>query len=122
MNTDKYIGQSKVVEKKDKDGMVTYSLTNGLKAEVTAEQWQSMVSDEPYDEGQISLRKWRSIIELIIKIMMDNNAQFKDVGWLLDRVSETVTENANLATAKLLKVDSKEFVSLKRIDEVLRSE
>lgn len=119
---DKFIGSAKILSSEtDAQAMIHYALDNGLSQLATVEQFSAIISDTPYDDSLISMRKWKPTISNIINLMMENNAEFQDVGWILDRVGETVSEHANTATAKALGISSREKITLKQIDEILKT-
>lgn len=122
METTKYIGSWRVTDNEVVDGIVTFTLENGMKQTATVEQFMAMVADEVYDDGMISMRKWEPTIVKMIQIATDEGATVQDFEWLQDRISETVGKNYTKAMSESLGVAFPKQVTLKKIDEILKTE
>lgn len=119
---DVFIGSAKVLTNVLENNIVSYTLDNGLNSTATLDQFKAMCSEMPYDDGKISLNKWRPVIEQIIQLLKDNNAQLQDIGWVLDRVNESINQNHKRALNKLYGVDDVSHVTLQLIDDILRAD
>lgn len=120
-----FIGSEEVVlsDQSVESGLVKYKTsTEGPMLTATVEQFQSMASPEAYDDGKVTVRKWRPLIENILEMMKDQNVQLADKGWILERIDESITQNHRRALSKLYNVSTVEQISLKQIDDVLTSD
>ena len=118
---EQYIGSAKVIDNVLENGLVQYKLDNGLTLTATQDQFVSMISPAPYDDGQISIKKWATTIAAIIQLAVDNNATVQDFEWIQDRTAEVLQKNYMSAMAKAFKVDFPKQATLKQIDEILKS-
>lgn len=119
--TELFIGSEKVISNEVVDQLVHYTMDNGQELTATIEQFTAIALPEAYDDGQITMRKFRPLIEQILELMKDNNVELADKGWILERIDESITQNHRSAVAKLYGVSTVERVSLQKIDDVLTS-
>ncbi len=118
-----FIGSAKILDNTF-DGetqLVTYSLDNGLVLTATQEQFAALASPEKYDDGKVSMKKWMPTIQAIIQRLKDDNATISDRGWIMERVDESIMVNHKLAIALMYGVNDVNKISLRAIDEKLKS-
>lgn len=119
-----YVGQNKVeaisvVENTDLVGVL---FENGRTEDFTTEQWAGVRSDEPYSDGEISIRKHEALMVRILKEMVKSRVTLGEHDWLLGQVSTSIGENYRKSIAKMYNVTNTEKVMLAQIDETLKAE
>lgn len=87
----------------------------------TPEQFEAVKSATPYEDGQISVRKWRMCVAMMIKLLLDNDMQMGDMSFVLTRLRDSIQTNFDKAVGKKFEVTDQDFISLHQIDEVLKS-
>lgn len=118
-----YIGELAVTLeiRDDQNGIVTYKLGEGAKeVVVTTEQYDSMVSQTAYPDGQISIRKWKPTIKKVLEILLSSGMEMVDKDFIIQQVDNSLIENYNRAVAKLFGVDHPYHIKVAHIDEVLK--
>lgn len=125
-NKDIYVGSSKVLQVINlNDNLVEVDLLDpqGVppKLHFTKDQFESVKSDTPYSDGEISIRKWKRTIAKMLTVLLEDNLEMGDMGFVLGRLRDSLTMNADNAVAKKFNVKHQDKISLQMIDEVLKS-
>lgn len=116
-----YIGASSITTDEIIDGIHHITLSDGSLEYLTHDQFVAVISPEPYKDGEITLRKWKPTVSGIMQLLLDANMQMNDKDWLMSRIDQTLVENFKTAVAKKFGVRQYDNISLKAIDEVLKS-
>ena len=117
-----YIGASEVTSVDSVDGsLYKIKLADGRNMEFTPEQWISAQSEEPYDEGLISIRKFKPVLQKLLEVFLNSNIKMGEKNFILERLDESLVQNYRAAVCKKLGVDHQDHVSLKMIDEILKA-
>ena len=95
---------------------------SGKSEDFTAEQWEGVRSETPYEEGEVSVRKYAGLIGRIIRELRDARVDLKAHEWILERVSTSIGENYRQAIAKVFGKPNPESIMLAEIDLVLKEE
>lgn len=122
MDKELYIGKEKVKDYIVHEGtnLVGVLFENGKSEDYTNEQWTNLKSEEPYDNGLISLRKHEKLIQRIIKEMLDSRVTLGEHGWILERADEAIGKNYKEAISKVFGVKFPEKILLSQIDLTLK--
>lgn len=89
--------------------------------EMTEGQYDALKSETPYEDSQVSMRKWKPTIAQVLQLFLDDNMQMVDKNFVLERVEESMNYNYRQAVCKLLGVTGQEQVSLRQIDDILKN-
>ena len=117
-----YIGQDivkEISENKEVD-LVGVLYESGRNEDFTVEQWEAVKSDKAYPDGEVSIRKFESVIKRIIGDMVDVRATLKDHSFILERVGESIGTNYRTSIAKQFGKSKPEDIMLIEIDEILK--
>lgn len=118
-----YVGSNEVTEvAKEEDDRVVAKLSDGTTMTFTADQWESVKSEVPYEDGTISLRKWKKTIAQVVELFMAGDMQMVDRAFVMERIDETIIQNARAAISKKLGIDNQEHLSLRQIDAILKAD
>lgn len=117
-----YIGKEKVKEYVVSEGtnLVGVLLENGKNEDYTNEQWANLKSEEPYEDGLISVRKHEKVMQRMIKEMVDSRVTLGERGWILERIDQSIHENYSKAVSKVFGVPFQEKIMLAQIDQTLK--
>lgn len=119
MEKTQYIGQQKVREYNEVEGKVSYLLESNSGATVTKVQFDSMLSEEPYDDGLVRVKKWNPAIRDIMRILLSNDMTLLEKDFVTGRIDETILQNYQIAAAKAFGADYEHNISLTMIDKIL---
>lgn len=113
-----YVGSTPVTPVTLANGLVSVQL-DGFELKATKEQFDAMKSDTVYEDGLISIRKWRPTIAAIVAILVAGNCEMQDKDFVMQRVDATILENFRNASAKLFNVPDNGHVTLSQVIEIL---
>lgn len=116
--TDIYVGSTKVTPVTLPNGLISVDL-DGIELKATQEQFDAMKSDVPYEDGLVSIRKWRPTIAKIVAILVADNTEMQDKDFIMQRVDSTLLENFRAASAKLFGVEDNGKTTLQQIIDIL---
>jgi len=118
-----YIG-TKAVTKILHDGDIVFYTPVGedMPRKTTLSQFSSMVSELPYDDAEVQLRRWSPVVSKLLGILLEADMQLGDRDFVLNRLDESLTKNYNDAIAKMFKRKHISFVRLSQIDEILKQD
>ncbi len=88
----------------------------------TLRQWESVKSEYPYNDGEVTLRKYSAVIKEIIQLLMAERCDINSFHFPLQRVEFTIGENYRHSIAKLYGVDDVNHIHLSDIHAILTSE
>lgn len=120
----KYIGKMEVKEYKDIDGpvpKVRVILSDNEAEEFTKEQLENVVSDTPYDDAEVRIKKWSPAVKQIMEILLKNDMMIIEKDFVTSRIDATIIENYGKAAAKLFGAKYEDFITLNQIDKALKS-
>ena len=86
------------------------------------EQFASMVSELPYDDAEVQLRRWKPVVAKMLGVLLEADMQLGDKDFVLNRLEESLIKNYNDAVAKLFKRKHISFIRLGQIDEILKQD
>ncbi len=97
-----YVGKNKVedVNIVESVNLVSVLYENGKSEDFTAEQYDALISEAPYEDGEISMRKYTPLIKRIIEELVNARCDINSYNWVIDKVDSTIRENAKQAQAK----------------------
>jgi hypothetical protein len=118
-----YVGSSEVsgITYPD-EGHVTAKLVDGTTMTFNLDQWDAVKSETPYEDGSISMRKWKKTIAQVVELFLEADMQMVDRPFVMERIDETIIQNARAAISKKLGIDNQEHLSLRQIDDILKTE
>ena len=121
-----YVGSSSVASVETlTDGMVQVTLSDpqGVPPVLTftAEQFEAVKSETPYEDSRISRRKWKLAVAKIIGILMENHMEMGDMAFVLPQVRDAISTYYQDAIAKKFGVKDEDAITLQMIDIVLKS-
>jgi hypothetical protein len=122
--TDVYAGSVKVTPVQLENGLVEVVLDSELdvRLKMTPDQWETVKSDKPYPDGDVSLRKWNKTIASVITLLAQDNAELNDTPFILDRAADRIDGALKSVVAKTFGVKEKENITIKAIfEEVIKS-
>ncbi len=114
VTADIYVGSTKVTPVTLPNGLL-----DGIELKATQEQFDAMKSATPYEDGLVSIRKWRPTIAKIVAILVADNTEMQDKDFIMQRVDSTLLENFRAASAKLFGVDDNGKTTLQQIIDIL---
>ncbi len=122
MDKELYIGKEKVKDYIVHEGtnLVGVLFENGKSEDYTNEQWANIKSEEPYEDGLVSIKKHEKMMQRMIKEMVDSRVTLGERGWILERVDESIHKNYSDAVSKAFSVPFPEKIMLAQIDMVLK--
>ena len=122
-----YYGSSEVVSETEKDGLIEITVAEvdskgeNYKYLLTKHQRDATVLPEAYADGQVSVKKWAATTAKILQILIDDNMQVSDRSFILQQVENNLDLKWRDAIGKLFGVDDINKVSLRQVDETLKS-
>lgn len=118
-----YVGSNEVAEvNSEEPNRFVAKLSDGTTMTFTTDQWEAVKSEVPYEDGAISLRKWKKTIAQVVELFMEADMQMVDRPFVMERIDETIIQNARAAISKKLGIDNQEHLSLRQIDAILKVE
>lgn len=119
-----YIGKTAIAkfEKHEDKNLVGVLLEDNRQYSLSVRQFESMVSDEPYDEAMVDKRKWRPLVAAVLEGMLDDQATVGDKDTILQMIDDSVVQNYNLSISKLYGVSHPTQTLLAQVDAVLGNE
>ena len=116
-----YIGSQQVTEVyPHPDGkMVAYVLANNERGELTTEQFAVVAKPTAYDDGRVSVEKWKPTVKKIMEILLEDRMRLMDKDFILQQVDNTIVHNYEKAVAKMFGAEFVEYISLPMLDAVL---
>lgn len=120
-----YVGSSKVLETVKLDSgniRVTLFEPQGVPPvlDFTPEQYDSVKSETPYADAQISVRKWRLSVAKMIQILLEANMEMGDMQFVIGRLRDSLIANYGKAVAKKFGAVDEDRITLQQVDEVLQ--
>lgn len=115
---DIYVGSSKVNPITLPNGLISFQFEN-LTLLATKEQFESMKSDKPYEDGLISIKKWKPTVAKILAILTQDNLTMNDKDFVIQRIDMSILENYHSATEKLFGVSERGDVSMQQIIDIV---
>jgi hypothetical protein len=113
-----YVGSAVVVPVQNPDGLIEVVI-EGIAIKATQEQWDSMKSDVPYEDGLVMIRKWKPTIAKVLSVLTADNLTMNDKDFVMQRVDQSILENYRSATAKLFGVENQSDVSMQQIIDIV---
>ena len=127
---DIYVGQKRVKEHSvaEEVDRVNVLFDDNTTMDLTVRQWESMKSDESYDDGMVRIRKFAPLIEAILKEMLKDDVRIDDseLQFIFQRVEHSLKVNYEKAIVKLFdptgNLKSERDISMRLIDSILQFE
>lgn len=122
-----YYGSAEVISETEKDGLIEIetsevdAMGKNYKYLLTPHQKEATVLPEAYADGQVSVKKWAATTAKILQILIDDNMQVSDRSFIIQQVENNLDLKWRDAIGKLFGVDDINKVSLKQVDETLKS-
>lgn len=97
-----YIGKNKIqdINEIESVDLVSVLYENEKSEDFTIEQYDAVISEVPYADGEIVLRKYTSLIKEIIDKLVKARCDINSYNWVIDKVDSMIRENAKRAQAK----------------------
>ena len=115
---DIYVGSAKVAPVTLPSGLISVTI-EGVEIKATQEQFDSMKSDKPYEDGLVMIRKWKPTITKILTILTSDNCEMQDKDFVIQRVDQSILENFRAASAKLFNVTDNGHVTFQQIIDIV---
>jgi len=90
--------------------------------EFTAEQWEAVMADAPYDDALIPIKKWTPALTQILEILQKNKMVLGDKDFVLNRLDQSLVNNYQKAVNKYFGVEHVSQISLDMIDVALKND
>lgn len=117
-----YIGTQKVVlADTPKEGWVKFTLEDKRSDLVTVEQFNSMKSDVPYDDGQVRVKKWVPVTAKMLKTLLEADMPMGDREFVMMQLEESIVLNYKKAVSKSFKRKDTEEIRFSQVHEVLQT-
>ena len=113
-----YVGSAVVVPVQNPDGLIEIVI-EGVTIKATQEQWDSMKSDKPYEDGLVMIRKWKPTIAKVLSVLTQDNLTMNDKDFVIQRVDQSILQNYRSAISKLFGVEGQEDVSMQQIIDIV---
>ena len=120
---DVYIGKKRVQQQSrvEQLNMVSVKYDDNTTEDYSLRQFDAVKSDEPYDEGQVQIRKWKPLVKDILTGMLADSMNLGDKDFILGRVEESLVHNYEAAICKIMgDVEHVNFINLKDVDYILK--
>lgn len=113
-----YVGATAVTPTTLPNGLILIML-DGIKVLATQEQFDSMQSPTPYEDGLIMIRKWKPTISKVLSVLTQDNLTMNDKDFVMSRIDQSILQNYRAATAKLFGVEGQEDVTMQQIIDIV---
>jgi hypothetical protein len=113
-----YVGSAVVVPVQNPNGLIEVVI-EGVTIKATQEQWDSMKSDVPYEDGLVMIRKWKPTIAKVLSVLTQDNLTMNDKDFVMQRVDQSILQNYRSAVSKLFGVEGQEDVSMQQIIDIV---
>ena len=113
-----YVGSAVVVPVQNPNGLIEVVI-EGVTIKATQEQWDSMKSDVPYEDGLVMIRKWKPTIAKVLSVLTQDNLTMNDKDFVIQRVDQSILQNYRSAISKLFGVEGQEDVSMQQIIDIV---
>ena len=113
-----YVGSAKVTPITLPSGLISVTI-EGVEIKSTQEQFDSMKSDKPYEDGLVMIRKWKPTIAKVLSVLTADNLTMNDKDFVIQRVDQSILQNYRSAIAKLFGVEGQEDVSMQQIIDIV---
>lgn len=90
-----------------------------VRMRMTPEQFEVVKSDTAYEDGLVTIRKWRLTVGKILTILTQDNLTMNDKDFVIQRIDQSILENYRNATAKLFGVEGQEDVTMQQIIDIV---
>ena len=115
---DIYVGTAKVTPVTLPSGLISVTI-EGVEIKSTQEQFDSMKSDTPYEDGLVMIRKWKPTIAKVLSVLTQDNLTMNDKDFVIQRVDQSILQNYRSAISKLFGVEGQEDVSMQQIIDIV---
>ena len=117
-----YVGSKKVANFKvaDKTDLVGVLYEDNSSENYTTRQWESVKSDEKYDDGLVDTRKFTPLLKDILVLMLKENIRLIDKDFIINKLDASILENYSTMICKMFEVPEMSFISLGQIDANLK--
>jgi hypothetical protein len=126
--TDKlYYGSSEVISETEVDGLIEITIAevdskgDNYKFLLTKHQKEATVLPEAYADGEVSAKKWAATTAKILQVLLDDNMRLADRSFIIQQVENNLDLKWRDAIGKKFGVDDVNTVSLRQVDETLKS-
>ena len=113
-----YVGSAKVTPVTLPSGLISVTI-EGVEIKATQEQFDSMKSDAPYEDGLVMIRKWKPTIAKVLSVLTQDNLTMNDKDFVIQRVDQSILQNYRSAISKLFGVEGQEDVSMQQIIDIV---
>src|SRR6185503_20476285 len=104
---DIYVGATKVTPVTLPSGLISVTV-DGNEIKATQDQFDSMKSVAPYEDGLIMIKKWKPTIAKVLTILTQDNLTMNEKDFVIQRIDQSILHNYRSATAKLFGVENQE--------------
>lgn len=122
MTPELYIGKQKIQHHfyDEVIEMVAVKLEDNTTHEFTQEQFDSVKSEDAYDDGLVVVRKWQPALHEILQVLLKNGMTMGEKDFILERLDTSIVNNYQTAVNKLFDVKHVSLISMKSVDVVLK--
>ena len=117
-----YIGQRKLVQfvKSEEANLVAVEFEDGEKDEFSLRQFNSLAASEPYEEGQVLVRKWNPLVAEILAGMLNDGMKLSERDTIFSRVDASIINAFDTAVGKVFDVIHPTLINIKKVDAILK--
>lgn len=117
-----YIGMRALayVNKNEDINRVAVKYEDNQTDEYSVRQFEAMVSDTPYEEGLVQVRKWKPFVKIVLEEMLNDGMKIGEKDYVLGRVDMSIINNYNVLLANLFGANHVENIDIRVIDEAMK--